>query len=202
MEFLFHKGTFNMKKVFTVLALLVVVAASIFAAGTEYTNSTITLNAKVPTIAPEFKFFGSMSSEFTDAVEGDGVINNVGNPAEEDITAYFKLTQSNLARYKGEFNITFTATAFSATIDETKYETAVPHAFLGVIPIDTDVAAVTIDDTASGSGIYKATLAYKKVNPVVADTDIMGVNFKWTKNVDLPASDGYSATVNVKVESV
>jgi len=191
-----------MKKVFTVLALLVVVAASVFAAGTEFTNSTITLNAKVPTIAPEFKFFGSMSSDFTGAVEGDGVINDVGNPAEANITAYFKLTQSNLARYKGNFDITFTATEFSATVDGVEYKTAVPGAFLGVTPINTDVAAITIDDTASASGTYKATLAYKKVNPVVADTYIMGVNFMWTHNVDLPASDGYSATVNVKVESV
>lgn len=191
-----------MKKIFTVLALLVVVAASVFAAGSEYTNSTITLNAKVPTINPSFKFIGSMSSEFSSAVEGDGVLNDVGNPAESDITAYFKLTQSNLTRYKGEFSITFTATAFSATVDSVDYKTAVPSAFLGVTPINTDIAAVTVDDTASANGIYKATLNYKKVNPVVENTDIIGVNFKWTKNVDLPASDGYSATVNVKVESV
>lgn len=194
-----------MKRILTVLALLSFLTASVFASTTPTTDSTITLNAKVPTIAPTFDFYGSMSSNFANAVKGDGTINDVGNPAEKDITAYFKLTQSNLARYKGSFTITFTASTFAATVDGVKYETTVPAAFLGgdstTSPINTDVAAVTTTDNSAANGTYTASLEYKKVNPVEKDTYIMGVNFKWTKNEKLPASDDYKATVNVKVES-
>lgn len=190
-----------MKKLFTFSLLITILVASIFAEAT-YTDFTITLNAKVPITAPLFTFYGSLTPEFTNSVEGNSNIDAVGDPAEDDIIVYFKLVQSNLARYKGSFNITFSATTFSATIEETLYETSVPKAFLGGYPIDTEIAAVTIDDTASATGVYKGKLSYKKANPVVENTYIMGVNFKWDKNAELPTSDDYMASVTVIVETV
>ena len=86
-----------MKKILTILILLVSIT-TISAA--DYISPTITLNGKVPTTAPEFKFYGSIYMDYTDAAEGGGIISGAGDPALSNIIAYFKLIQSNLARYK------------------------------------------------------------------------------------------------------
>ncbi len=97
------------------LAVFLVLQIGAFADSFESYSSSIILEATVPEVIPDFKIYGSTDNSFSESTVGGGGRLNVANPAESDVSAYFKLTQSNVTRYKGDFEITFTPSALSTT---------------------------------------------------------------------------------------
>ena len=116
-----------MKKVFAIIAIMVVLVGSVFAVENAINQtSTITVKTLVQRSLPEFKLVGSLSA--TDAVP-TGTITTVAthnNPqtaaydggavnAEaidisiDDITVYFAIYQTNMANVRASYNLAYTA---------------------------------------------------------------------------------------------
>lgn len=203
-----------MKRTITILTVLTLLTGALFAADPYLPGGdTITLNATVKTVEPVFKFYGSMADDFASStvVEGGGVaLNTEKNPATDDsITAYFNITQDNLARYKGNLLITFKGTAFTAKVGGVDYRTELP--LLGIAGSNDyyttteSLLEITYPAGSSypghGKGQAEIQLNYLKASPIAANTRIMWISATWSKNGSLPASEDYTATVSVKIET-
>lgn len=198
-----------MKRTLTILTVLTLLTGALFATDPYLPGgNTINLNATVAEVPPTFKLYGSMDANFTSYVEGGGTpLDTKKNPATENITAYFNITQENLTRYKGNLLVTFTGTPFTAKVGEDIHKTADPW-----VIINTDNGAngdympfLEIkhpDDGHGGAGIGTVAfkLMYKEATPIPAKTILLNIHTIWTMNGDLPATN-YEATLSVKIET-
>ncbi len=177
--------------------VMAVAVASVFAAETFDTyTSTITLNAEVKPVAPVFEIYASTSSDFAISAKGSETLE-VGNPAEEDIKVYFRLGQTNIARYEETFNVTIEAAQFTGTFEEsTVTSDVVPDAATGTVLRD-DVVSVNTEAVASNK--YTSNLVYAKkmaVNPIA---DILTMSYKWDKDETLPSTT-YKSSISIEIK--
>ena len=116
-----------MKKVFAIIAILVVLVGAVFAVENEINQtSTITVKTLVQRSLPEFKLVGSLTATAgeptgtittvathnnpqTTAYEGDAVDAEAIDISIDDITVYFAIYQSNMANVRASYNLAYTA---------------------------------------------------------------------------------------------
>lgn len=191
-----------MKVVILFLSIFLVLPIGAFAESFENYSSVITLEATVPESLPDFKIYGSTDSSFSESTVGGGGRLEVANPAESDVTAYFKLTQSNVTRYKGDFEITFTPSALSTTTASGEvYSTALPTAsFQDKANVD-GILTVAPASSSDENHQYSANVSYHTEEAVDAGTDIITVGYQWNKDSSLYAGF-YTGSVAVKVVSL
>lgn len=118
-----------MKKIITILAILMVIVGSVFAA----TGDKLFITAEVTAVKPEFSMFGALDSADLDDItyETDGSGNAKvgsaskattntlagGNIATEAINVYVKVLQNNKSYYLNStgFDLTVTASALTGS---------------------------------------------------------------------------------------
>lgn len=100
-----------MKRVLLIFFVLVAAVGTCFAE----TADKLILTTKIDGAKPEFRIYGN-------TVEGtqSGATVEVSSPVKGDVEVEIIVKQSDDARYKGEFNISVTATALS-NLDTSKY---------------------------------------------------------------------------------
>lgn len=187
-----------MKKILTVLLVLTLSVAGLFAADFILpANNTITLKAKIDAAAPVFDFNGAKSGEL-DSVTTK-IIEYSEDPSANDITADIRLTQTNLARHAGTLNFTVTGNEFtSATAvavepaSVVKPVATIKEKYLSAADAALVVVANAADNQVSG------TLAYSDNKPV-KEAKVLDMTFTWAKNEKLPAANDYKATVVISI---
>ena len=203
-----------MKRTLTILTVLTLLTGALFADPISYLTGgdKITLNATVKRVEPVFKFYGSMDHSFSagNTKEGGETIITGKDLTKVDkldyaVQAFFKLTQAELARYTGKLKVTFTATPFSAEVNGKKYETKTIRGSAGNNINESDYFTNGIIEFDSHHGglvnTIECTLDYKKPSPIAKNTDMVSVWFEWLPDATLPASDNYTATVSVTIET-
>ena len=187
-----------MKKILTVLLVLTLSAAGLFAADPfAGFDSTITLNATVDNQNPDFDITASLVGDFTDSAKA----LKVADPAENSIDVYVKLWQTNIARYSGTLKLEVTGNEFELKADSSVKSTVKPS--VEVVPGTlANGSVLKAEKVASTEGnVYKAKLNYQSVSPVNANTQVLQLHFHWGKDVDLKADD-YKSTIKVSITGV
>lgn len=183
------------------LLLLVTMPVGIFAESTEVYSSAITLHATVAETHPDFQIYGCTDDSFSslDTAEGGGSLT-LSDSSSSDVVAYFKLTQTNTTRYKGDLSVTFNPTALSTSIDGREYSTALPSAITGS---SADIAeTISVAPGVVGeNNAYSANVSYLRADTVAAGTDIIVIGYKWDKDPSLNAGS-YRGSVSVSVVSL
>lgn len=187
-----------MKKILTVLLVLTLSVAGLFAAVPfAGFNSTITLNATVDNQKPDFDITASLVSDFNDSAKA----LKVADPAENPIDVYVKLWQTNIARYSGTLKLEVTGNEFELKDNPAVKSTVKPS----VVVVEGTLANGSVlkaeEVTSTEKNVYKANLNYQSVSPVNANTQVLQLHFHWDKDVDLKA-DGYKSTINVSITGV
>ena len=115
-----------MKKGFCII-ILIVLSVSLFATDTTL-NLKLTINNEQE---PTFKFSASTDENFATEVEQGNTLTLSGDTLDlltNDVTVYFKVSQTNIARYAGNIKVTYSATPFSATLaNGSIYESTVQY---------------------------------------------------------------------------
>ena len=193
-----------MKKILTMLFLLVIVTGSVMAEPSL--SNKVTLKATVGSVEPKFELLTSLTGSFTDAVIGDQEISTgkdltEGPSLNVAVSASFKLRQTNTSRHAGVLKVTLTPSQFTTKIDETTYSTDTINVF--TTNHFTDSEALTFRSAypsftvGKDANQYEATFTYLNGHKVVAD-DLLVVTFQWEKKDNLPAGN-YNATVVVSI---
>ena len=187
-----------MKKILTIAMVMALTVASVFAAETFSTyTSSITLNADVRPVAPVFEIYASTSSDFATSAKGTETLT-VGNPATDDIKVYFRLAQTNIARYEQIFDVTVKAAKFAGTFNSTAVESAnTPVAAEDFTLTGHEVVSVT--EVTPNSDKYTAKLTYaekKAVNPI---DNVLTMTYTWTKDEALPATT-YKSSISIEIK--
>ena len=137
-----------------------------------------------------------------------GILNSQVDISANPIDVYVKIYQTAKCRYKNTtgFDITITATALSATIDEVAYSTAIPtivasaagNAVVNAINNQKNDFTTTKKSAANGEVVF--TVAYPTGAPVPANTIVGTITFTVTWAKDVTAPDGiYQASVILRV---
>ena len=160
----------------------------------EYVN----LHATVAETHPDFQIYGCTDDSFSslDTAEGGGSLT-LSDPSSSDVVAYFKLTQTNTTRYKGDLSVTFNPTALSTSIDGREYSTALPSAITGSSADIVSVAPGVVGE----NNAYSANVSYLRADTVAAGTYIIVIGYKWDKDPSLNAGS-YRGSVSVSVVSL
>lgn len=187
-----------MKKILTVLLVLTLSVAGLFAATyIETANSTITLKAKIAEATPVFDFNGAKSGEL-DSV-ATKTIEYSEYPSAQEITADIRLTQINTARHKGRLKFTVTGNGFTSGTAATA--TVVnPAATIKTNHFSAADAALVVDATATSNQVT-GTLTYSENKPV-KEAKVLDMTFSWPANENLPAANDYKATVVISITDV
>lgn len=192
-----------MKKLITILAIMMVLVGFAFAAN----DDELKVTAKVAEQVPGFKIFGGLAANTitTEGTQEGATIATNKDIALDSITVYFKLTQYSItntynkpkAKYKGTATLTVTATPLSATVNEVVYSSDNPtcaNATAKTIP------GITFNPAASnGSNSVVFTLVYD--GRTIDDQDVATFDFTWPAKDSLPKADTYTATVTLNYET-
>ena len=189
-----------MKKILTVLLVLTLSVAGLFAADSfTAINSTITLTASIAKQEPTFDFIGSMNSDLSDSVTADTTTDTLTtgkNPADEDIVAYFRLKQNNKSRHDGNLTVTVTGNEFKENTNNSIMSgkpTIVTNTKM------TDTEALSLSGISASENIYSVTLNYSNNKPQATIDDVFTLSYKWAQTASLPAGN-YSAVVSINIE--
>lgn len=185
-----------MKKILTVLLVLTLSVAGLFAALPF--SATINLNAKVSPATPEFEISASKDVAFP---TGLNTVSAGGNLNIEDekiatkdatIDVYFKLKQTNLARYAGKLDVTVTGAAFASGSNQTDKPSVTKEEITG------STAGITApENSVTDAGVYKGTFDYGKAEPK-AEGDVLLLKYRWNAKETLPADD-YKSTITISI---
>ena len=191
-----------MKKVISILVVLIVLAGAVFAAS----GDSITINATVAEHKPGFKIFGGTSAAALNTAAG-GTVSTGMDIALENITVYFKLTQyspntaesytGTKAKFRGVATLTVTAEPLSTTIgtgaNAATFSTANPTCADATVA---SISGITSNPAPSnGSNTVVFTLNYDGRS--IQDADVATFNFTWTAKDELPPAEVYSADVTL-----
>lgn len=105
-----------MKRVLTVLFLLIIICAACFAV--DLGTQTIVVTYVVSPIQPEFAIRNAQTGE-----TGKSVIYSTDSIAKNDVSTDFQIIQSNNCNYIGEIEVSICATELSAVVNGTRYQT-------------------------------------------------------------------------------
>ncbi len=198
----------QMKKIITVLALMIVLAGAAFAAN----NDTLYITAKVKAIDPIYLIYGGKTAEVGNSIVGDNAqapngTNTVAldfDPSVKDATGvvYVKLVQRDLAKTTKNVNLTITASALANTqgadaanglANLTGYKTAVPTAAVVSTAEVTGINHTTTPTASANTVTYQ--MKYTGTN-VGASTVIGVTSFTWNADETLPVGN-YQATIQL-----
>ena len=181
-----------MKKVISILAVLVVLIGSVFAA------DTLNITANVPKVAPVYAINGSLTSNFETVVVGGAANNTIEtntNISESPVTVYIKVIQTNKSVYKDAsgVSLTVTPTALTNTADANE-KTALP-----TIAHRVDGTATNLSVTGSENSTTKVVTflcKYANGKPVAANSVIGTFDYTWAADANLAEGD-YQATITM-----
>ncbi len=188
-----------MKKVISILVVLIVLVGAVFAAD----GDKVVVNAKVAEHVPGFKIFGGMAADAlgTEGSANGGTISTNKDISLEPITVYFKLTQyspnatdeytGTKAKFRGTATLTVTAAPLSTKIGETTFQTAAPACMSATAKSISGIDFTPAASTGSDSVVF--TLVYDGRS--IQDQDVATFSFKWTEKDELPPATTYSADV-------
>ena len=185
-----------MKKLSTILAIMMVIVGSVFAT----TGDTLYVTATVAKVQPAFTMYGGTTTSYgSEGKTGGKVAANTvaaGNPATANIDVYIKIEQNNKSFYKDEtgFDLTITATALKLDGTSTTYLTNAPKATLDTEVTDTDHLVIT--QSGANSNVVTYNLKYPTGVPVAAATVIGTFKFTWDAKDTLPVGN-YEATITL-----
>ena len=195
-----------MKKILTVLLVLTLSVAGLFADFIDSTKNTITLNATVGQTRPQFEISASLNNDFSGSVVGGSSLTGK-DPATETNTVYFRLSQSNLSRYeKSDVTVTVegssftTATAGAVTTTSSK----VPEVVLKENHFGTGVndSFEVTPGTPTNNKIV-STLNYKKASAFgssTGSTPLLDLTYTWAPDEKLDATT-YSAKITITISA-
>ena len=191
-----------MKKLIAILAVMMVIVGSVFAA----TGDSLTLNATVATVYPIFSIYGGKTAAATSTAgtqSGAAITftSTEKNLAENDITVYIRLHQDNKAKYKGAASLTITATPLTntdATIQGTKSTAAPTAANIAATQNITGIsyAQNAAPSSSSSNGNTVVTFAPVYDGRAIQATDIGTFDLTWGHDDDLPVGS-YQATITL-----
>lgn len=188
------------KLIVAILAVLIAFVSAVFAV----TGEQLQINATVLPVAPVFSIYGGKSSDAV-TVQGGTTPGNITftstekNLAEQDITVYIRLYQSNKAKYSGTANLTITATPLvNQTVQTGTYQTAAPavanlsktESPNGITYANNNPSSSTVNGNTVVS--YSPTYDGRSIQP----TNIGTFNLTWSHNDDL-AAGSYQATITL-----
>lgn len=181
-----------MKKLITVLSVLMVLAGVAFAT----TNDQLIITATVPEVKPVFSIYGGTSSDAISTLgtqAGAQVATGV-NISTTDAKVYIKLTQA-ASTYAGLATLTITPTALANTANGlTSYKTALPTA-ANYVSGKGSVTGITIADPTVSSSVVTYSLNYVGT-PVAAGSVIGTFDYTWAHLDTLPVGS-YQATITL-----
>ena len=193
-----------MKKVIVILAVMIAFVGAAFA---DAAGGSLIINANVNPVPPTFKIFGGKteagtSIDGTATAAADRTITfseTEKNLASDSIVVFVRLYQDNKAKYKGNANLTITATPLvntDTTITGGNTSTGEPSAST---PAKTTVPGITYatDPSAATSG-GNTVVSYAPTydGRAIGATDIGTFNLTWTGNDNL-AVGTYQATITL-----
>ncbi|MCQ2411557.1 MAG: hypothetical protein MJ057_01250 [Sphaerochaetaceae bacterium] len=184
-----------MKKVISILAILMVIACAAFAA----TGDLLNINAKVPATDPIYSLKGGLSDSTGKVATGtaaNGTITTDVDISTTDIYIYVQVFQTNKSKTLKSGSLTLEGTALEYLTSSTAAPAA-SNATAG----STDKATNHYKVTAAVSGAT-ATFAVEYDGKNVAENSVIGsALFKWTHNDELEVADGvenfYTATITL-----
>lgn len=171
----------------------------------------IVITSNIPQAEPVFGIQGSLNG--TDSwVAGtqDGAemhcnvdITQKPTAGVNVLNAYFKVSQTNLSRFKGGYTISVTATPFENTDKGMEdYRTDAPLWYYNGHSLESKDMRVTPSTNATtGENTYEATVTYTTGSPVVQGTEIFSIAYGWKYKEDLPAGS-YKATVTLRFSAL
>ena len=190
-----------MKKGFCII-ILIALSVSLVATDTTL-NLKLTINNEQE---PTFKFSASTDESFATEVEQGNTLTLSGDSLDlltNDVTVYFKVSQTNVARYTGNIKVTYSATPFSATLaNGSTYEATVKYihmhkAFYGAPGSHLIITGDGISEGAPCSFLF----TYDDTKTPVPAVPLMSIAVVWNKNENLPVAE-YTATVSVQFETI
>ena len=191
-----------MKKVIAILTTMIILVGAVFAV----TGEQLQINVTVHPVAPIYTIYGGMTA---DEANGTSYQGNASTPtsidfdeddynlAENDITVYIRIYQSNKAKYSGTATLTITATPLVHTsLTVGTYKTSAPTA-ASIAKTTPNGITYSTNPAASASGENTVvTYAPTYNGSAVQATNIGTFNLKWTHNDNLTAGS-YQATITL-----
>lgn len=168
----------KMKKLATVLVLLMILVCAVFA---DTTSSELKITLTIEAIAPTFKLYGSLTSGT--AYDGTGMVagQTVTNPKTAPNTSlildpnsiinnpvyvYCVIRQTNVAKYTGTATVSITATDFEDA------NNTVSEATVSTVTAMNNNAGRTVT-----GGVASATITYTGVSESIADIASFNVQY-------------------------
>lgn len=193
-----------MRKGFCII-ILIVLSVSLFATDTTL-NLKLTINNEQE---PTFKFSASTDENFATEVEQGNTLTLSGDTLDlltNDVTVYFKVSQTNIAHYTGNIKVTYSATPFRATLaNGSTYEATVHHIRMHEqLYVDKDLhfKLEPVDGPGYTFGEPCAFIfKYDDTKTPVPAVPLQGIAVVWNKNENLPVAE-YTATVSVQFETI
>ena len=209
-----------MKKVFAIIAIMVVLVGAVFAVENEINQtSTITVKTLVQRSLPEFKLVGSLTAtngeptgtittvatadNQTAAYEGDAVNAEATDISIDDITVYFAIYQTNQANVRASYNLAYTAgklVRMSAQNSSTAATGNDAYTINGNGSVGANGTAVVTTAIEANDAENETYLALDDTTDLVAaytgrvsqdQTDLLLGTFSVTWLKDVEAKDGY-----------
>ena len=205
-----------MKKLITILVIMMVLVGAVFAAQ----NEVLKVTATVDTENPVFDIYGQLTADSeTDNEEKIGLVDSPyqtlasdKDPSEDNITVAVRLYQNNTSKYKGNASLTVEATRLNCVTEGlTGYHTYAPavssqltaeKTVKGSATGQTDTVGLTIavpTVTNNGTDAEKATVSYGTLTYTgikIAPNDIDTFTLTWVAKDYLPAGS-YEATIKL-----
>ncbi len=196
-----------MKKVITILAIMMVLVGSVFAA----TNDKLYVTSTVEEVEPSFKMFGALSSsdltDITYQTDGTGAAKVAGaskaatntlaggSIAAGNIDVYIKILQDVKSYYKDTTGFVVKVTASALTGTNGGSISAAVQGEPGVTGSEGD-AFQSVKKSAANN-IVEWTVKYATGAPVAAGTVLGTCQFRYAQNADAPVGD-YSADIKIE----
>ncbi len=199
----------KMKKVITILAIMMVLVGSVFAT----TNDTLYITSTVPVAKPEFKMYGALTASALNGItyetaadgsvkvadtSGAAATSNTlagGNIAAADIDVFLKIFQNNKSFYKNETGFSVSVTASALTNANGGSITPTVQGDPTVTGTAQDAFQSVLAQSAS-TNIVTWTAKYLTGAPVAAGTVLGTCQFHYEQDENAPVG-AYSATITL-----
>lgn len=198
-----------MKKVLTILAILVVLTSAVFADALGATapsdsSSIIKIKSTVARKDPSFAIKTAMASDNVTGTEtGDDAIYTAGDISQADITVTFGIYQTAAAKNRFGYSFTITADKFeqqvtsgTAYVVDKAVTVGTPSGWY-VKDVDNGIGDV-VAPAASGSSLTAKVTFTGKKEVAASETAKTTFDITWTADREAPAGD-YIADVTMEI---